>query len=159
MKGLQRNRYGAPLKLDTISEQTAAKFSTHTDVPTAWLQTLSSKSTYTDIAPQAHSTSPQPFRTIHRIYPHNGLEKADEGSLLEQPTAPRHEIADESSIDTEILTRSRTLDVNQLSSDELEIASRIYDRITVLGVVGVGSSGEVTRCILEDGKTLFALKV
>jgi mitogen-activated protein kinase kinase len=50
------------------------------------------------------------------------------------------------------------LDVEQLNDDGWR---RVLDsnRLIKLGSLGEGAGGAVTRCMLQGGKTLFALKV
>lgn len=50
------------------------------------------------------------------------------------------------------------LDIEQVDDDGLGRAIQ-DNRIVKLGSLGEGAGGAVTRCILKDGKTLFALKV
>ena len=56
------------------------------------------------------------------------------------------------------LDKGRPLDVEDLDDGGWKAASR--DRkIIELGSLGEGAGGAVTRCIIQDGKTVFALKV
>jgi hypothetical protein len=52
----------------------------------------------------------------------------------------------------------RDLDVEDLDDGGWKAASK-EGRIVELGSLGEGAGGAVTRCILKDGKTVFALKV
>lgn len=56
------------------------------------------------------------------------------------------------------LEKGRPLDVNDLDEDGWRAASE-QRKIIELGSLGEGAGGAVTRCVLEGGKTVFALKV
>ena len=56
------------------------------------------------------------------------------------------------------LEKARAADVEELDDEGWRIAS-LEKRITELGSLGEGAGGAVTRCILNGGKTVFALKV
>lgn len=56
------------------------------------------------------------------------------------------------------LEKGRPLDVEDLDDAGWKAASK-EDKIVELGRLGEGAGGAVTRCILKDGKTVFALKV
>jgi mitogen-activated protein kinase kinase len=56
------------------------------------------------------------------------------------------------------LERGRPLDVDDLDDEGWRAASE-QGKIQELGSLGEGAGGAVTRCILEGGKTVFALKV
>lgn len=56
------------------------------------------------------------------------------------------------------LEKARNADVEELDDEGWRIAS-LEKRITELGSLGEGAGGAVTRCILNGGKTVFALKV
>jgi hypothetical protein len=56
------------------------------------------------------------------------------------------------------LEKGRPLDVEDLD-DEGWAAASDQKMITALGDLGEGAGGAVTRCMLEGGKTVFALKV
>ncbi|RKF59960.1 MAP kinase kinase MKK1/SSP32 [Erysiphe neolycopersici] len=56
------------------------------------------------------------------------------------------------------LERGRTLDVEDLDDEGWRIAS-MENRIKELSSLGEGAGGAVTKCILKDGKTIFALKI
>ncbi|KAK5196721.1 Protein kinase C signaling pathway involved MAPKK protein [Exophiala xenobiotica] len=64
------------------------------------------------------------------------------------------------SIDFEKLTieKGRPLDVDDLD-DEGWAAASDQKKILELGSLGEGAGGAVTRCMLEGGKTIFALKI
>lgn len=64
------------------------------------------------------------------------------------------------SIDFEKLTieKGRPLDVDDLDDEGWGAASD-QKKIIELGSLGEGAGGAVTRCMLEGGKTIFALKV
>ncbi len=52
----------------------------------------------------------------------------------------------------------RDIDVDDLDDVGWEAASK-EGKIVELGSLGEGAGGAVTRCVLKDGKTVFALKV
>jgi mitogen-activated protein kinase kinase len=52
----------------------------------------------------------------------------------------------------------RDIDVEDLDDAGWEAASK-EGRVVELGSLGEGAGGAVTRCVLKDGKTVFALKV
>jgi hypothetical protein len=56
------------------------------------------------------------------------------------------------------LEKGRPLDVDDLDDEGWRAASE-QDKIRELGSLGEGAGGAVTRCILDGGKTVFALKV
>jgi mitogen-activated protein kinase kinase len=56
------------------------------------------------------------------------------------------------------LDLGRALDVEDLD-DEGWLAASEKKMIMVLDSLGEGAGGAVSRCILKDGKTVFALKV
>jgi mitogen-activated protein kinase kinase len=56
------------------------------------------------------------------------------------------------------LEKGRPLDVEDLDDEGWRAASE-QKKIIELGSLGEGAGGAVTRCILEGGKTVFALKV
>jgi mitogen-activated protein kinase kinase len=56
------------------------------------------------------------------------------------------------------LEKGRPLDVDDLDDDGWAAASD-QKKILELGSLGEGAGGAVTRCILDGGKTVFALKV
>ena len=56
------------------------------------------------------------------------------------------------------LEKGRPLDVEDLDDDGWAAASD-QKKINELGSLGEGAGGAVTRCQLQDGKTVFALKV
>lgn len=56
------------------------------------------------------------------------------------------------------LEKGRPLDVEDLDDEGWTAASET-NKIIELGSLGEGAGGAVTRCILEGGKTVFALKV
>lgn len=64
------------------------------------------------------------------------------------------------SLDFEALSleKGRPLDVDDLDDDGWAAASD-QKKINELGSLGEGAGGAVTRCQLQDGKTVFALKV
>ena len=54
--------------------------------------------------------------------------------------------------------KGKPLDVRHLDEMGWKAAKK-EGRIVELGSLGEGGGGSVTRCILKDGKTIFALKV
>jgi mitogen-activated protein kinase kinase len=52
----------------------------------------------------------------------------------------------------------RNFDVEDLDDSGWKAASK-QGRIEELGSLGEGAGGAVARCVLKDGKTVFALKV
>jgi mitogen-activated protein kinase kinase len=56
------------------------------------------------------------------------------------------------------LEKGRPLDVDDLDDEGWRAASE-KRKIIELGSLGEGAGGAVTRCVLEGGKTVFALKV
>lgn len=56
------------------------------------------------------------------------------------------------------LEKARNADVEELDDEGWRIAST-EKRIVELGNLGEGAGGAVTKCILQSGKTVFALKV
>lgn len=56
------------------------------------------------------------------------------------------------------LEKGRPLDVEDLDDEGWRAASE-QKKIIELGSLGEGAGGAVTRCILQGGKTVFALKV
>lgn len=64
----------------------------------------------------------------------------------------------EGAMDAMTLEKVRKLDAEELDDDGWRIAS-VENRIEELGSLGEGAGGAVTRCRLQGGKTVFALKV
>ena len=56
------------------------------------------------------------------------------------------------------LEKGRPLDVEDLDDEGWRAASE-QKKVIELGSLGEGAGGAVTRCVLEGGKTVFALKV
>lgn len=56
------------------------------------------------------------------------------------------------------LEKGRPLDVDDLDDEGWTAASE-QKKIIELGSLGEGAGGAVTRCMLQGGKTIFALKV
>jgi mitogen-activated protein kinase kinase len=56
------------------------------------------------------------------------------------------------------LEKGRPLDVEDLDDEGWRAASE-QKKVIELGSLGEGAGGAVTRCILQGGKTVFALKV
>ena len=56
------------------------------------------------------------------------------------------------------IEKGRPLDVDDLDDEGWRAASE-KNKVIELGSLGEGAGGAVTRCILEGGKTVFALKV
>jgi len=90
--------------------------------------------------------TPDPVSAVGSLYSNaseSGIDR--EGGLIE-------------SFDKLTLERAMTLDVEELDDDGWKIVSA-KKRIVELGSLGEGAGGAVTKCKLEGGKTLFALKV
>ncbi len=56
------------------------------------------------------------------------------------------------------LEKGRPLDVEDLDDEGWRAASE-QNKIIEMGSLGEGAGGAVTRCMLQGGKTVFALKV
>jgi mitogen-activated protein kinase kinase len=94
------------------------------------------------------SSTPDPSSAISSIY----SEASIGGNSMDRE--------DSLSIDFEKLSleKGRPLDVDDLDDEGWGAASD-QKMIKELGSLGEGAGGAVTRCILEGGKTVFALKV
>lgn len=57
------------------------------------------------------------------------------------------------------LEKGAPIDVEDLEDEASWIAASEQKKIIELGPLGEGAGGAVTRCILERGKTVFALKI
>lgn len=60
--------------------------------------------------------------------------------------------------DTAAIERAMTADIQDLDDHGWRIANA-KGRITILGELGEGAGGAVTKCILKGGNTMFALKI
>lgn len=183
-RALKKNRFGTPLNKDIQQQSESSRLHnerTHTDVPQSWLGTM--------VKPAALYTTHQFLHTAqdssqrksklsldlpepcHQLKRGGKVLDLDEKELSEDGriTAEREdgilhvsdttiEMAQEEADEALSLERCRTLDVEQLSAKEWNIVG-FEKRIIELGIIGEGSGGSVTRCILKGGKTIFAVKV
>lgn len=94
-----------------------------------------------------HSTSGDPLSAVSSAYSAGGEVMEREGSM-----GLFSDLAKLS------LEKGRPLDVEDLDDAGWYAASN-ENKIKELGSLGEGAGGAVTRCILEGGKTVFALKV
>ena len=94
--------------------------------------------------------TPDPVSAVGSLYSERsegGVEMERDGSL--------HGLEN---FDKLTLERARSQDVEDLDDTGWRIASH-EKRIVELGSLGEGAGGAVTRCMLNGGKTVFALKV
>ena len=100
---------------------------------------------------QAGVATPDPGSAISSLYGENdgghGMERAGSGK--------GHTLPD---LDQMAMELGRELDVDDLDDDGWYAASKA-GKIVELGTLGEGAGGAVTRCRLQGGKTVFALKV
>jgi hypothetical protein len=183
-RALKKNRFGTPLNKDIQQQLESSwlhKEGTHTDVPQSWLGTMAKPvalyTTHQFLHTAKGSSQWKPKLSLHlpescrplkrggKIFDLGGKELSEddritaerEGGILHVSDTTVEEAQEEA--DEELfLERCRTLDVGQLSAKEWNIVS-FEKRIIDLGIIGEGSGGSVTRCILKGGKTIFALKV
>lgn len=81
-------------------------------------------------------------------------ERSESGVSMERDGS----LQDLDAFDKLSLEKARNADVEELDDEGWRIAS-MEKRIVELGNLGEGAGGAVTRCILKNGKTVFALKV
>jgi mitogen-activated protein kinase kinase len=93
--------------------------------------------------------TPDPVSAVGSLYSEggDGAEMSRDGSL--------HGLE---AFDQLSLERGRTLDAEELDEEGWRIAA-MEKRIVELGNLGEGAGGAVTKCKLNGGKTIFALKV
>jgi mitogen-activated protein kinase kinase len=96
-------------------------------------------------------STPDPSSAVGSVY----SERSEGGVGMEREDS-LNGLPDQ--LDNLSLERGKTLDVEQLDDDCWLVASN-EKRIIQLGSLGEGAGGAVTRCMLKDGKTVFALKV
>lgn len=95
--------------------------------------------------------TPDPSSAISSVYSDRG---GDGGAGMERGGSG-HGLPD---LEKLSLEKGRNLDVEDLDDDGWRAASEAK-KIIELGSLGEGAGGAVTRCRLEGGKTVFALKV
>jgi hypothetical protein len=176
-RALKKNRFGTPLNKN-IQQQSESSWlhneRTHTDVPQSWLGTMVKPvalyTTHQFLHTAKGSSQREPKLPLRIPEPCHQLKRGgkildlDEKELSEDDriTAEREggnpRVSLEEADEALSLDGFRTLDVEQLSAKEWNIVG-FEKRIIELGIIGEGSGGSVTRCILKGGKTIFALKV
>lgn len=102
------------------------------------------------IGSKPHGT-PDPISAVGSIY----SEKSEGGIGMERDGSMQ---GLENGFDKLTLEKARTADVEDLDDEGWRIAS-VEKRIVELGGLGEGAGGAVTKCKLNGGKTIFALKV
>lgn len=93
--------------------------------------------------------TPDPVSAVGSLY-----SEGEAGIGMERETS----LAGLEGFDKLALEKARTLDVEDLDDEGWRIAS-LEKRIVELGSLGEGAGGAVTRCKLDGGKLVFALKV
>ncbi|UNI14237.1 Mitogen-activated protein kinase kinase [Purpureocillium takamizusanense] len=94
--------------------------------------------------------TPDPVSAVGSMY----SERSEGGVAMERDGSLQGlEAFDQLSLD-----RARNADVEELDDEGWRIAS-MEKRIVELGNLGEGAGGAVTKCMLNGGKTVFALKV
>ncbi|MCJ1421952.1 Protein kinase C signaling pathway involved MAPKK protein [Xylographa parallela] len=96
--------------------------------------------------------TPDPASAISSIYSDRGPHEG--GTLMERESSNSIAI----DLDKLSLELGRDPDVDDLDDDGWFAASKAK-RIIELGTLGEGAGGAVTRCKLQGGKTVFALKI
>lgn len=94
--------------------------------------------------------TPDPVSAVGSLY----SELSEGGVGMERDSS----LSGLESFDKLAIEKARTLDVEDLDDESWRIAS-LERRIVELGSLGEGAGGAVTRCRLDGGKTVFALKV
>jgi mitogen-activated protein kinase kinase len=94
--------------------------------------------------------TPDPVSAVGSLY----SERSEGGTGMERDNS----LQGLEAFDKLSLERARTLDVEELDDEGWRIAS-MERRILELGNLGEGAGGAVTKCMLNGGKTVFALKV
>ena len=95
--------------------------------------------------------TPDPSSAISSVYSESGAG----GAAMEREGSMSSLLPD---LEKLSLEKGRPLDVEDLDDDGWRAASE-QKIIRELGSLGEGAGGAVTRCVLEGGKTVFALKV
>lgn len=93
--------------------------------------------------------TPDPQSAISSVYSELG------GTSMEREGSMSGVLLDLEQLSIE---KGRPLDIDDLDDDGWRAASE-KGKIVELGSLGEGAGGAVTRCILEGGNTVFALKV
>ena len=93
--------------------------------------------------------TPDPQSAISSVYSEVG------GTSMERDGSMSGLLLD---LDQLSLEKGRPLDIDDLDDDGWRAASA-KGKIHELGSLGEGAGGAVTKCILEGGKKIFALKV
>ena len=93
--------------------------------------------------------TPDPSSAISSVY------SEQSGTAMERESSTTSLAVDFNKLSLE---KGRPLDVEDLDDESWRAASE-QGKIKELGSLGEGSGGAVTRCILEGGKAVFALKV
>ena len=102
---------------------------------------------------QRHANgTPDPASAISSAYSDRGPQ--DGGGLMERNGS----IQLLSDLEKLSLEKGRSLDVEDLDDDGWRAASEAK-KILEIGTLGEGAGGAVTKCRLQEGKTVFALKV
>ena len=96
---------------------------------------------------QPPGNTPDPTSAISSVY--------SDRDALDQDAGVNGLLPD---LDKLSLEKGRALDVEDLD-DEGWLAASEQKKIVELGSLGEGAGGAVTRCVLKEGKTVFALKV
>ena len=100
---------------------------------------------------QPHGSTPDPSSAISSVY----SDRGDGGLAMERDNSVNGLLPD---LDKLSLDKGRPLDVEDLD-DEGWLAASEQNKIIQLDSLVEGAGGAVTRCMLKDGKTVFALKV
>jgi mitogen-activated protein kinase kinase len=99
---------------------------------------------------QGQMGTPDPSSAISSVY-----SEVSGGTSMEREGSMNGLLID---LEQLSLEKGRPLDVDDLDDEGWRAASS-QDKIIELGSLGEGAGGAVTRCVLEGGKTVFALKV
>lgn len=99
---------------------------------------------------QGQMGTPDPSSAISSVY-----SEAGHGATMERESSMNGLLVD---LEQLSIAKGRPLDVDDLDDEGWRAASE-KNKIKELGSLGEGAGGAVTRCILEGGKTVFALKV
>lgn len=140
-----------PLNISAVAANDAASRPRGDSFHNASVPGSASSSTYSALSFAMHGRqvgTPDPSSAISSIYSEAGASMERESSMGGL------------SIDFEKLSieKGRPLDVEDLDDEGWTAASE-QKKIIELGSLGEGAGGAVTRCMLEGGKMIFALKV
>ncbi|KAN0079716.1 Protein kinase-like domain containing protein [Elaphomyces granulatus] len=94
--------------------------------------------------------TPDPSSAISSV-----ISEREGGAAMERENSLNGILPD---LDKLRLEKGRALDVEDLD-DEGWLAASEQKKIVELGSLGEGAGGAVTRCLLKEGKTVFALKI